>query len=245
MRAILLAGGKGTRLRPYTTTIPKPIVPIGDMAIMEIVVRQLAARGCEHITVAVSHQANLVMAYFGDGERWGLKIDYSIEDQPLGTIGPLKLISDLPDDFLVMNGDVLTDLNFNDLYRAHVASGAVGTIGTYERDVKIDFGVLRYAAATRRITGFVEKPEEHFSVSMGVYAFSRRLLDLVPENRPFGFDDLMLAFIDGDYDVRAYPFDGYWLDIGRPDDYDRANEEFEQMRTRFLPATSAAAPRKG
>jgi NDP-sugar pyrophosphorylase family protein len=235
MRVVILAGGRGTRLRPFTTNIPKPIVPVGDMAIMEVVVRQLARFGCEHITVAVSHLAQLIMAYFGAGERWGVKIDYSIEDKPLSTIGPLKLIKDLPAHFLVMNGDILTNLDFGDLYRTHLSSGAVGTIATYERDVKIDFGVLRYAGDDHRIVGFVEKPVEHFSVSMGVYAFSDRILELVPEDTAFGFDDLMLALIAKDRDVRAYPFDGYWLDIGRPDDYDRANAEFERLRDEFLP----------
>jgi len=239
MRAIILAGGKGTRLRPFTATIPKPIVPVGDQAIMEIVVRQLVSRGCEHITVAVSHLAHLIMAYFGDGSRWGLKIDYSLEDKPLSTIGPLRLVKDLPEHFLVMNGDVLTDLDFGELYETHVASGAVGTVATYERDVRIDFGVLKHGGAEHRITGFVEKPTEHFSVSMGVYAFSRKILDLVPPDTAFGFDDLMLALIERGDDVRAYPYSGYWLDIGRPDDYGRANDEFETMRDRLLPGASA------
>jgi len=239
MRAVILAGGKGTRLRPFTTNIPKPLVPIGDMAIMEIVVRQLARCGCDHITVAVSHLLQLIMAYFGDGRKWGLKIDYSVEDQPLSTIGPVKLIRDLPDHFFVMNGDILTDLDFGDLHRTHLSSGAIGTVATYERDVRIDFGVLRYQGPEHRIAGFVEKPVEHFSVSMGVYVFSRRILDLVPDGRAFGFDDLMLSLIDKGADVRAYPFRGYWLDIGRPDDYDRANSEFERLRDQFLPPETA------
>ncbi|HET6429118.1 MAG TPA: sugar phosphate nucleotidyltransferase [Phycisphaerae bacterium] len=239
MRAIILAGGKGTRLRPFTTTIPKPIVPVGGMAIMEIVVRQLRYHGCDHITVAVNHMANLIMAFFGDGSRWGLKIDYSLEDKPLGTIGPLKLIEDLPENFLVMNGDVLTDLDFGDLYRGHVASKAMATVGTYERDVRIDFGVLRYQPSDRRIVAFVEKPTEHFSVSMGVYAFSRRILDIVPDDTPFGFDHLMLALIARKAQVHAYPFTGHWLDIGRPDDYDQANVDFERLRDKFLPGEPA------
>ena len=239
MRAIVLAGGKGTRLRPFTTTIPKPIVPVGDKAIMEILVEQLAGYGCDRITVALSHLAQLVMAYFADGRKWGVQIDYSVEDKPLGTIGPLRLIKDLPEHFLVMNGDILTDLDFAHLYQTHVSSGALATVGTYERDVKIDLGVLKYDRATRRVVAFVEKPIEHFSVSMGAYAFSRRVLDFVPEDRPFGFDHLMLAMIEKGLNVRAYPFDGFWLDIGRPEDYERANNEFEQIRDRFLPRPSS------
>ncbi len=238
MRAVILAGGKGTRLMPYTTTIPKPLVPVGDMAIMEIVVRQLQRSGFDHLTVAVNHGAQLIRAYFEDGRRWNMKMDYSLEDKPLSTIGPLRLIPDLPEHFLVMNGDVLTDLDFGAFYRSHVESGAIGTVATYQRDTKIDFGVLKYNGDRNRITGFVEKPIEHFSVSMGVYAFSRRIMDFVPEGVPFGFDHLMLKLIAEHQDVRAHPFDGYWLDIGRPDDYDRANTEFREIIGRLLPANA-------
>jgi NDP-mannose synthase len=234
MRTVILAGGKGTRLRPFTTTIPKPIVPVGDKAIMEILIEQLASYGCDHVTVTTGHLAQLVMAYFGDGTKWGLKIDYSIEDKPLSTIGPLKLIRDLPDHFLVMNGDILTDLDFADLHATHVSSGALATIGTYERDLRIDLGVLRYEGPQHRVVSFAEKPVEHFSVSMGAYAFSRRILDLVPDNTLFGFDHLMLAMIAKGLDVRAYPFSGYWLDIGRPDDYDRANQEIGRIQEGLL-----------
>lgn len=239
MRAIILAGGKGTRLRPYTTTIPKPLVPVGDIAIMEIVICQLRRCGFDHMTVAVNHGAQLIRAYFEDGRRWNLRMDYSIEDKPLSTIGPLRLIPDLPEHFLVMNGDVLTDLDFGSFYRSHVESGAIGTIATYQRDTKIDFGVLKYNGDRNRITGFVEKPIEHFSVSMGVYAFSRRIMEFVPEGIPFGFDHLMLRLIAEHQDVRAHPFQGYWLDIGRPDDYDRANMECREILGRLLPENTA------
>jgi NDP-sugar pyrophosphorylase family protein len=143
MRAIILAGGKGTRLRPYTLALPKPLVPVGDRAILDIVLTQLARAGVRHVTMAVSHLAHLIMAYFGDGQRWGLKIDYSLEDKPLSTIAPLKLIGDLPEHFLVMNGDILTDLDFAALYARHVAGGADITVATFQRDSRIDFGVLR------------------------------------------------------------------------------------------------------
>lgn len=236
MRTIILAGGKGTRLRPFTTNIPKPVVPVGDMAIMEILLRQLVQAGCERATVAVNHLAHVIMAYFGNGDRFGLDIDYSFETKPLGTIGPLKMMDDLPDNFLVMNGDVLTDLNFSELLDKHIKSGAAGTVATYERDTKIDFGVLKHDESNEhRITHFIEKPIEHFSVSMGVYAFNKRILDLVPADKLFGFDHLMLAMIENAWDVRAYPYNGYWLDIGRPEDYDRANEEWEMIRGKLLP----------
>lgn len=235
MQAVIMAGGKGTRLRPYTTTLPKPLVPVGDVAIMEVVVRQLAAHGCERIVVTVSHLAHLIQAYFGDGARWGVSIEYSQEDQPLSTVAPLTLVKDLPEDFLVMNGDILTDLDFGALYRHHRESGAVVTVATYRREVRIDFGVLEFSDSNHRVTGFREKPVESFDVSMGVYACNRRVLDHIPRGEFFGFDHLMHTLIREEEDVRAFPFDGYWLDIGRGEDFDRANEEFERLRPTFLP----------
>jgi NDP-sugar pyrophosphorylase family protein len=233
MEAIILAGGRGTRLMPYTAVIPKPIVPVGDKAIMEIVIRQLATCGVNRIIVAVNHLANLIMAYFGNGEGFGVHIDYSLEDQPLGTIGPLKLIEDLPEQFLVMNGDILTDLNFKEFFNQHKKSKAIATIATYERNVKIDFGVLNYNGETGKIYSFAEKPNHHYCVSMGVYAFSRNILKYVPEKKPYGFDQLMSDMIAKKEDVRAYPFSGYWLDIGRPDDYERASREYPLMNNTF------------
>ena len=224
---------------PYTTTIPKPLVPVGDMAVMEIIVRQLRRCGFDHLTVAVNHQAQLIKAYFEDGGRWGVTIDYSLEDKPLSTIGPLRLIEGLPDHFLVMNGDVLTDIDYARFLQSHVESEAIGTVATFVRETRIDFGVLAYDGVRNRISGFVEKPVEQFCVSMGIYAFSRKILEFIPEGTPFGFDHLMLKLIAEHQDVRAHPFGGYWLDIGRPDDYDRANREFQELRSRLLPENGA------
>ncbi len=234
MRSILLAGGRGTRLKPYTTVLPKPLVPLGDMAVMEVLLRQLARAGCDRATVTVGHLSQLIMAYFGDGSRWGVPIDYSAEETPLGTVGPLTLIDDLPEHFLVINGDLLTDLDLAALYQHHLDSGALATIGTYERRLRIDFGLIAHEGPNHRITRFTEKPEERFSVSMGVYVFSRKILDLIPKGRPFGFDELMIRCVAEALDVRAYPFDGYWLDIGRPEDYDRASRDFDELRERLL-----------
>src|SRR5437899_2898262 len=143
MHAVILAGGKGVRLRPYTTTLPKPLVPIGDRyAILEIVLHQLARQGFRSATLAIGHLGRLIRAYVGDGERWGLRVDYVVEESPLGTMGPLLTMAGLPDHFLVMNGDILTDLDFGALLRGHRSSEAMMTIATYERKVKIDFGVL-------------------------------------------------------------------------------------------------------
>lgn len=233
MRAIILAGGKGTRLKPYTTTIPKPLVPIGDeMPILEVVIRQLAGYGFKHITLAVNHMANLIMAFFGKGSRWGVKIDYSVEDKPLSTIGPLTLISDLPRNFLVMNGDILCNLNYREFYDYHVKRKNDVTVSVYKREAKIDFGVLKYNADSH-ITEFIEKPTYHFDVSMGIYCLNRFAIDQLSVGKPYGFDNLIIDGIKKKQQLEAKPFDGFWLDIGRPDDYDRANENYLALRKKI------------
>lgn len=229
MRAVILAGGKGVRLRPYTTTLPKPLMPVGERPILGIVIEQLRACGVERVTMAVNHMAEIIMAFFGSGEKFGLEIDYSLEDKPLGTIAPLKLIKDLPERFIVMNGDTLTDMDYAALYRAHEDSGKPLTIATYQRRVDVDFGVLKVDEASESLTAFEEKPSYLFEVSTGVYVFDRRLLERVPENEPYGLDDLVLGMLADGVPINAYRFDGYWLDIGRPSDYDQANRDVERL----------------
>ena len=232
-RAVILAGGKGTRLRPYTVVIPKPLVPVGDYPIVELIIRQLARKGFRHITLAVYHQANLIKAFFDDGSRWGVKIDYSFELKPLSTIAPLRLISDLPDNFLLMNGDVLTDLDLDELYARHVQDNRLFTIAASERRQLIDYGVLS-TDSNNLLTAFSEKPQIDYLVSMGVYVVNRRVLDIVPEDTKFGFDDLMRACLQNGTKVQVERHRGYWLDIGRPDDYARAVDDFEQLRWQYL-----------
>jgi mannose-1-phosphate guanylyltransferase len=238
MHAVILAGGRGVRLRPYTTTLPKPLVPIGDeYAIIEIVLRQLRDQGFSHITIAIGHLGQLIQAYCGGGEQWGLHIDYWSEDDPLGTMGPIIAhLDEVPEHFLVMNGDVLTDLNYAELLIGHQESGAPITVATYDRTVKIDFGVLSIGGQSgEHIVSFIEKPTEHFSVSMGIYALSRETLRPYIAGRPLGFDDLMLDLLADERFPRARPFNGYWLDIGRPEDYDTANEAWEKLRATIVP----------
>jgi NDP-sugar pyrophosphorylase family protein len=233
--AVILAGGKGTRLRPYTTTIPKPLVPIGDQcAILEIVLRQLAREGFRRVTITIGHLGELIRAYVGTGAQWNLEVDYATEEKPLGTMGPVVAILDrLPEEFLVMNGDILTDLGYAALLAAHSASDAPLTIATYQRRLEVDFGVLTVEAG--RVVGFSEKPTLDYQVSMGVYALSRSALAGYPKGEPLGFDGLVLDLLAAGRNPASYPFSGYWLDIGRPEDYDRANAEFAQLRSHFLP----------
>ncbi|WBC09231.1 sugar phosphate nucleotidyltransferase [Micromonospora sp. WMMA1947] len=240
MHVVIMAGGAGVRLRPYTSTLPKPLVPIGEShAILEIVLRQLADRGFTHVILAINHLGALIRAFVGDGSRFGLAVDYVEEDRPLSTIGPLFGIRHrLPEHFLVMNGDVLTDLDYADLLATHARSGAPLTVATYRRTVKIDFGVLELAGD--KITSFSEKPVLHYRVSMGVYGLSRNTIAHYPAGQPFGFDQLVLDLLGRGEPPAGYEFDGYWLDIGRPEDYDEANRCFAELRDVLLPAGAPA-----
>jgi len=227
-RGIILAGGKGTRLKPYTIAIPKPLVPIGETPILEIIIKQLANQGFDHITITINHMADIIKAFFGDGSKWNIKIDYSLEEKPLSTMGPLKLISDLPENFLIINGDILTDLNFREFYDWHIANNNIYSISSYIRQQKNDFGVLEIDENSRLIS-FQEKPITKFNVSMGVYSANKRILDFIPENIAYGFDDLMLELIKRGENASVKPFNGNWLDIGRPDDYEKACNDINRI----------------
>ena len=235
MHAVIMAGGRGVRLRPYTTALPKPLVPIGDShAILEIVLHQLSVYGFRSVTLAINHLGRLIRAFVGDGSRWGLQVDYAEETVPLSTVGPLfPLRNRLPQHFLVMNGDVLTDLDFGGLLRSHVLSGAPLTVATALRSAKIDFGVLEVDDA--KIVGFTEKPSLTYRVSMGVYAMSRATIEPYPSGLAFGFDQLVLDLLQQGRPPACHEFDGYWLDIGRPDDYDEANRAFASLQPILLP----------
>lgn len=232
-RAVILAGGKGTRLRPYTVVLPKPLMPIGDYPILEVIIRQLVQNGFNRITMAVNHQADLIQTFFGDGSKWGVKIDYSLEDKPLSTMAPLKLINDLPDNFLVMNGDILTDLDYNEFYESHVNNNNIFTISAYQREVKSEFGVLELND-NNTLVGFKEKPIQKYDVSMGIYMVSKKAVDYIPEDTFYGFDHLMIDLMNNNQEPKVKRFDGYWLDIGRPDDYEQAIEEFDKLKDKFL-----------
>ena len=193
-RAIILAGGKGMRMRPYTVVLPKPLMPVGEFPILEVIVRQLVRHSFDHITMAVNHQAEIIRAFFQDGAKWGVKIDYSMEDKPLSTMAPLRLIDGLPENFLVMNGDILTDLNYSDFYESHVSTNNIFTISAHSREQKVDYGVLEMDE-NNHLTGFMEKPSAEYLVSMGVYMASRGIMDFIPKGKSYGFDNLMLDLL--------------------------------------------------
>jgi len=228
-RAVILAGGKGVRLFPYTTLIPKPLVPMGGKySILEIIIMQLAKAGFSHITLAVNHLSNLIMAYFGDGSKWGIRLDYSLESEPLSTIGPLTLIEDLPENFLVMNGDVLCNLDYAAFYNLHLAQKNEVTVSVNRREVHIDFGVINYNSENKLIN-FHEKPLYSFDVSMGIFCINKKMINQLQKCTSYGFDTLMIDGIKNNYKIFVHSFDGYWLDIGRSQDYDYANENFETI----------------
>ena len=232
MRAVILAGGKGTRLLPYTTVIPKPLMPVGDRPILDIIIRQLKQYGFSRVTMAVGYLAELIEAYFSDGNKYGIKIDYSREDEPLGTIGPLFQIDGLDTTFLVMNGDVLTNLDYLKLLEFHKKNHAVATIATYNKEVKIDLGILEMDEDFR-LKQYIEKPTLKYHVSMGIYVFEPEIISLIEPNGYLDFPDLVQSLIKAGKKVIAFPFDGYWLDIGRQEDYARVQEEFESLREKL------------
>jgi NDP-mannose synthase len=237
-RAVVLAGGLGTRLQPYTTVLPKPLMPIGDRPVLDIVVRQLRRHKFERVTIATGHLAELIEAFFGDGASHGIPVDYFREDRPLGTVGALALIDGLDQDFLVMNGDVLTDMDYAALLDGHRESGAAATVAVKQRVVQIDLGVLDFEdeGMPDRITGCVEKPRLDYHASMGVYCFSPSVLRFIEPGGRLDFPDLVQRLLDAGELVRGWRSDSYWLDIGRHDDYEQAVEEFDQMRHVLVPS---------
>jgi NDP-sugar pyrophosphorylase family protein len=214
-------------------------MPIGDRPILDIVVRQLRRAGFERLTIASGYLAELLEAFFRDGSAYGIPIDYHVERERLGTVGALALIKGLETEegFLVMNGDVLTDLDYRDFFESHQASGAAATIATHRRSVEVSLGVMKFELSDdpTRLTGFVEKPSYHYDVSMGVYGFSPEVLGYVEPNVQLDFPDLIERLLAAERVVRGFPFDGYWMDIGRHEDYQQATDEFEEHRSRLLP----------
>lgn len=230
MQTIILAGGKGTRLAPYTTSIPKPLVPVGDRPILEIILEQLKYYGFEAIELAVGHMAGMIEAYFRNGEKYGLNIRYHTENQPLGTAGPLALIPNLGDNFLVMNSDDLTDLNYRDFLNFHIKDESTAiTIAMYTRKHKVSLGVLE-VNSNNQLTDYTEKPELHYKVSMGIYAFRKRVLKYIPKSTYFDFPDLIKILLRNGEKIACYQHEGYWLDIGRPEDYEEANNIIKTLK---------------
>jgi NDP-sugar pyrophosphorylase family protein len=230
---VILAGGKGTRLMPYTTALPKPLMPVGNYPILEILLRQLAAFGFRDVTLAVGHLAGLIQAYFKDGRDLGLDLSYSYETTPLGTAGPLARIGRPNQSILVLNGDLLTDVDFGHIVRFHHENEATATVGMTRRVETVDFGVIE-AEADGRIIDFREKPSMGYLVSMGIYVFAPTVLELIPTSVKFDFPDLLGRLLEQEARIVGYQSNAYWMDVGRPDDYEKANEDFPMKEHAFL-----------
>ncbi len=234
MKAIILAGGKGTRLAPYTSVLPKPLMPIDGIPILEVIVKQLVHFGIRDMVFTVSLQSEpLLSAYFGDGKRYEADILYSREEKPLGTAGPLSILKDLPETFLVMNGDILTTLNYRKLIEYHRRENAVATIAMNQKKIKLELGVMEFKP-NHRLTRYVEKPTLSYSVSMGIYVFKKSVLNWILTKKYLDFPDLIQKLIEGKQDVVCYPSKDFWLDIGSHEDYEEAQKKFQEMRKKLL-----------
>jgi NDP-mannose synthase len=232
-KAIILAGGKGSRLGPYTTVLPKPLLPIGDRAILDVVVHQLRRHGFTDLSFAVGYLAHLIEAVFGDGSGHGVAIKYHKEKEPLGTAGALGTIEGLDETFLLMNGDVLTTLDYGHLFEAHRRAGNILTIATHPRVVRTDYGVIRLdgqVGETAAVAGYEEKPEIPYIVSMGVYVAEPAVLDYVDAGSFLDVPDLVVRLLENRQRVGSFLYEGYWLDIGRHDDYEKAILEYERVK---------------
>lgn len=235
VQAVILAGGQGSRLRPYTTVIPKPLMPLDDQPIIEIIIKQLKQHKIENIVISTGYKSHLIEAYIGDGRQWGVNIRYIREEKPLGTAGALKLLDHASDDFLTINGDVLTNIDFGRLLDVHKRRRAFATAAVFARAVVTDFGVVAFNK-DQELTGYVEKPRQTLHVSMGVNVFSARAGDLIKRGEMIGMPDLLLRARAKGEKVCCFPHKGAWLDLGRLDDLETAQGYWKRNRKKFLSA---------
>ena len=234
VQAIILAGGKGSRLRPYTTVLPKPLVPLGNFPIAEIIVRQLKFQGFKNIVMATGYLAELIEAYFGNGRRWGVKISYVRETSPLGTAGAVKLVKQMEDDVLVINGDTLTNMDFKKLMAFHKTKKAMATIAIKERVVKTDFGVIE-SDKKYRLLDYIEKPEHRSFISMGINIFNKKCQRYIKPGENVGMPELMMKLKAAGKGVYCYKTKSEWLDLGRLDDFKVAQDLFQEHEKKYMP----------
>lgn len=233
MQVVLLAGGKGERLRPLTLCIPKPLIPIDDTPVLELLIRQLKNYGFTDFTLCLNYLSDIIMAYFKGGEKLGVNIKYSIEEEYLGTAGPLSIIEGLEETFIVSNSDLLTNINYKDLIKYHLDNKNDATIATFKKDFKIDLGVIE--TNNGEFIDYVEKPTYYHYVSMGIYVLNRSVIDLIPKNTKTDFPELIMKMKETGKKVGCFCGDYLWLDIGRNADYEEAIRTYKERKGEFLP----------
>lgn len=227
MKAVILSGGLGSRLRPFTEVIPKPLLPIGEKAVLEIQIDHLKANGFNHIFLATNYKSAYIENFFGDGSKYGVKLTISKEEKPLGTAGPVTLLKEhLTEPFLVMNGDILTLLKYKDLYEFAIQQDSILTISTTEIVTPFQFGNIHTNG--NLVTGIEEKPNIRTTILAGIYVFKPELFSIIPENTSYGMDKLIMDMLAKDMLITHYPIKDYWLDIGQVKDYEKAQEIYKE-----------------
>ena len=233
MKAVIQAGGMGTRLRPYTLVLPKPLMPISGTPVIEMLIKWLRRNGVSDAYITTGYLGHLIKALCGDGSQWDMSISYSEEPEPLGTVGALTLLSNsLDETFMVLNGDLITNLDISDFRNFHKSHDGLFTVGTTSKKVNIDLGVLDIIDT--EIKGFREKPTLNYTVSMGIYLMEPEILDFIPKGVPYGVDNLIHDMLDKGEKIHSYNHDGMWMDIGRPEDFEKAQDVFEENRQTLL-----------
>lgn len=233
MHAVIMTGGRGVRMLPYTRVLPKGLLPVGNQPILEILVKQLKASGFNRITMACGYLSHLIELYFTNGEKWGVSIDYHVESTPFGTVGALKKLSLPNEPFLLLNCDILTTLNFKEFFEFHGKGNSLLTIASHTRGYPIDFGVL--SVSDDRVMGFTEKPKHAVTVSMGIYVVDPHAIQFIPDDAYFDASNLIDTLLQQQQSVRHFESSAYWLDIGKPEDYERANQEFPALSDQLFP----------
>jgi dTDP-glucose pyrophosphorylase len=225
---MLMAGGLGKRLQPLTENCPKPLLKVGDKPVLETIMESFAEQGFKHFYISVNYKADMIIEHFGDGSRWAVKIEYLHENKPLGTAGALGLLPTKPQKpMLLMNGDILTKINFGQILDFHKKNGTEATIGVKQQYSQIPYGVVVFRK--NRLKYIEEKPMQHYFINAGLYVLNPDVLDFVPVDSYFDIPDLFKLILQKDKEVAVFPIREYWIDIGRFDDYERANIDFPEV----------------
>jgi NDP-mannose synthase len=229
MKAVLMVGGKGTRLRPYSYVMPKPMVPVGKYPVLELAVRQLKKNGFDEAIFSLGYMGHIIRNHFQSGEKFGIKITYSEEKEPLGTAGHLSLVrSQLKDTFLVMNGDILAAVNFKDLIERHKKSGAIVTAVLQKQRNTLEYGVVN-TDENGMVLAYIEKPTQEHNATIGMYIMEPGVLDYIDDGKRLDMPDLITKLVNAKRKVNSYQLEGTWLHLSKPGDVEKANDRWKEI----------------